>query len=144
VPTLSIIEPTKLSDTLGRALAAADVNQLGRDTGQATRLRTVTPHRLFLAMVSTLGSGRVESLADLLRAFNHQNGVEVACKAFYNARRHWHGAGDYSRASRRRSVPGIVTAHPCCPVRDARTLRHRSPAAALAKTGRAPFHAAPR
>jgi hypothetical protein len=84
VPTLSTIELTKLSHTLGRALAAADVNQLGRDTGQATRLRTVTPHRLFLAMVSTLGSGRVDSLADLLRAFNHQNGVEVAYKAFYN------------------------------------------------------------
>jgi hypothetical protein len=60
------------------------VNQLGRETGQAKRLRTVTPHRLFLALVSTLGNGRVESLADLLRAFNHQNGVEVAYKAFYN------------------------------------------------------------
>ena len=35
-------------------------------------------------MVSTLGSGRVESIADLLRAFNHQNGVEVAYKAFYH------------------------------------------------------------
>ena len=35
-------------------------------------------------MVSTLGSGRVESLADLLRAFNHQNGVEVAYRAFYS------------------------------------------------------------
>ena len=84
MPTLSTIELTKLSHTLGRALAAADVNQLGRESGQAERLRTVTPHRLFLAMVSTLGSGRVESLADLLRAFNHQNGVEVAYKAFYN------------------------------------------------------------
>jgi len=82
--TLSTTELTKLSHTLGRALAVDDVNQLGRDTGQAQRLRTVTPHRLFLAMVSTLGSGRVESLADLLRAFNHQNGVEVAYKAFYN------------------------------------------------------------
>jgi hypothetical protein len=81
---LSTSELTKLSHTLGRALAAAAVNQLGRDTGQAERLRTVTPHRLFLAMVSTLGSGRVASLADLLRAFNHQNGVEVAYKAFYN------------------------------------------------------------
>jgi hypothetical protein len=60
---LSATELTKLSHTLGRALAAADVNQLGRDTGQAERLRTVTPQRLFLAMVSTLGSGRVESLA---------------------------------------------------------------------------------
>ena len=84
MPTLSTSELTKLSHVLGRALAVDAVNQLGRDTGQAQRLRTVTPHRLFLAMVSTLGSGRVESLADLLRAFNHQNGVEVAYKAFYN------------------------------------------------------------
>jgi len=73
-----------VSRTLGRALGVDAVNQLGRDTGQAQRLRTVTPHRLFLALVSTLGSGRVESLADLLRAFNHQNGVDVAYKAFYN------------------------------------------------------------
>ena len=84
MPTLSTIELTKLSHTLARALSVDAVNQLGRDTGQAKRLRTVTPHRLFLAMVSTLGSGRVESLADLLRAFNHQNGVDVAYKAFYN------------------------------------------------------------
>ena len=84
MPTLSTTELTKLSHVLGRALAVDAVNQLGRDTGQAQRLRTVTPHRLFLTMVSTLGSGRVESLADLLRAFNHQHGVEVAYKAFYN------------------------------------------------------------
>jgi hypothetical protein len=65
-----------------------DLNQLGRQTGQAQRLRTVTPHRLFLAVVSTLASVRVESLADLLRAFNHQNGVTVAYKAFYNRLAH--------------------------------------------------------
>jgi hypothetical protein len=35
-------------------------------------------------MVSTLGGGRVESLADVLRAFNYQNGVTVANKAFDN------------------------------------------------------------
>lgn len=84
MPTVSTTELTKLSHTLARALSVEEVNQIGRDTGQAERLRTVTPHRLFLAMVSTLGSGRVESIADLLRAFNHQNGVEVAYKAFYN------------------------------------------------------------
>ena len=84
MPTLSTTELTKLSHTLAQALSVSEVNQLGRETGQAKRLRTVTPHRLFLAMVSTLGSGRVESLADLLRAFNHQNRVEVAYKAFYN------------------------------------------------------------
>ena len=84
MPTLSTPELIKLSQTLARALSVDEVNQLGREAGQAKRLRTVTPHRLFLALVSTLGSGRVESLADLLRAFNHQNGVEVAYKAFYN------------------------------------------------------------
>jgi hypothetical protein len=84
MPTLSTRELTKLSCTLARALSIDQVNQLGRDTGQAERLRTVTPHRLFLAVVSTLGSGQVESLADLLRAFNHQNGATVAYKAFYN------------------------------------------------------------
>lgn len=69
---------------LARALSADDVNQLGRDTGQSKRLRTVTPHRLFLATLAGLGAGKVESIADLLREFNHQNGVTVAYKAFYN------------------------------------------------------------
>lgn len=45
MPTMSTPELTKLSHTLARALSADQVNQLGRDTGQAERLRTVTPHR---------------------------------------------------------------------------------------------------
>jgi len=81
---LSTTELIKVRDALARALSGDDVNQLGRDTGQAKRLRTVTPHRLFLAVVSALASAHVESLADLLRAFNYQNGVTVAYKAFYN------------------------------------------------------------
>jgi len=60
------------------------VNDLGRATGQACRLRTVTPHRLFLAIASALAARRVETLADLLRVFTHQHGVRVAYKAFYN------------------------------------------------------------
>lgn len=81
---MSPTELTKVRDALAGALSVDEVNQLGRDTGQAQRLRTVTPHRLFLAVVSALASAHVESLADLLRAFNHQQGVEVAYKAFYN------------------------------------------------------------
>ncbi len=69
---------------LARALSVDDVNRLGRVTGQSERLRVVTPHRLFLAIVSALASADVESLADLLREFNHQNNVTVAYKAFYN------------------------------------------------------------
>jgi hypothetical protein len=69
---------------LACALSTDDVNQLGRDTGQSERLRTITPHRLFLSTIGALAGGRVESLADLLREFNHQNDVTVAYKAFYN------------------------------------------------------------
>jgi hypothetical protein len=73
-----------MRDALARALSIEDVNQLGCATGQSERLRTVTPHRLFLAIVAALASATVESLADLLREFNHQNDVTVAYKAFYN------------------------------------------------------------
>jgi len=69
---------------LARALSIDDVNQLGRETGQSERLRTITPHRLFLSIMAALAAKKVESLADLLREFNHQNGVTVAYKAFYN------------------------------------------------------------
>ena len=81
---MSPTELTKVRDAMARALSVDAVNQLGRDTGQAVRLRRVTPHRLFLAVVSALASARVESLADLLRAFNHQHGDDVAYKAFYH------------------------------------------------------------
>lgn len=81
---MSTRDLTRLRGTLARALCAEDVNALGRQTGQSTRLRTVTPHRLFVSMLSALGASRIESLADLLREFNHQNDVTVAYKAFYN------------------------------------------------------------
>jgi hypothetical protein len=81
---MSQTELAKVRDALAGAVSVDDVNQLGLDTGQAIRLRTVTPHRVFLAVVSALASARVESLADLLRAFNHQEGRDVAYKAFYN------------------------------------------------------------
>ena len=70
----------RMRGALARALSADDVNELGLRTGQSKRLRTVTPHRLFLSTVAGLAGGQVESLADLLREFNHQNGVTVAYK----------------------------------------------------------------
>ena len=75
---------TRMRTALARALSVDDVNQLGRETGQSERLRTITPHRLFLSAMAALATKKVESLADLLREFNHQNGITVAYKAFYN------------------------------------------------------------
>lgn len=81
---MSSTELTRVTGALARALSIDDVDQIGRDTGQSERLRTITPSRLFLSLIVALGSGKIESLADLLREFNHQNGVAVAYKAFYN------------------------------------------------------------
>ena len=70
---MSTAHLTRMRTALARALSIEDVNQLGRDTGQSERLRTVTPHRLFLSTIAGLAGGTVESIADLLREFNHQN-----------------------------------------------------------------------
>lgn len=77
-------ELTRVPRALARALSMEEVNQVGRDTGQSERLRTVTPHRLFLSIVAGLAGSKIESIADLLREFNHHNDATVAYKAFYN------------------------------------------------------------
>jgi len=81
---LSVAQLIRMRGALARALSTDDVNELGRRTGQSERLRTITPHRLFLSTVAGLAGGQIESLADLLREFNHQNDATVAYKAFYN------------------------------------------------------------
>src|SRR4030095_2959834 len=81
---LSDTQLTRMRAALARALSEEEINQLGRETGQSERLRTVTPHRLFVSTIAGLADGNVESLADLLREFNRHNHVLVAYKAFYN------------------------------------------------------------
>jgi hypothetical protein len=81
---LSTTELTRVASALARALSIDDVNQIGLDSGQSERLRTVTPHRLFLTTIASFASAKTESIADLLREFNHQNDATVAYKAFYN------------------------------------------------------------
>ena len=81
MPTVHL---AKMRTALVRALSVDDVDPLGRDTGQSKRLLTVTPHRLVLSIITGLAGTKVESLADLLREFDHQNDVTVAYKAFYN------------------------------------------------------------
>ena len=81
---MSAAKLTRVSRALARALSVDEVNQIGRETGQSQRLRIVTPHRLFLSVLGGMAGTNVESLADLLREFNHQNNVTVAYKAFYN------------------------------------------------------------
>lgn len=68
---------------LNRALTEEAVNGIGRQTGQSARRRKVTPHRLFISIIASLSSFTVETIADLLGAFNDRFG-KLAYKAFYN------------------------------------------------------------
>jgi len=84
---LSLSELPKVPTIQMDVFLESDGNRLGRETGQTLRLRTVTADRLLVAIVSALAASRVESLADLLRTYNHQQGVSVAYKAYYNLHR---------------------------------------------------------
>jgi hypothetical protein len=85
---LSATHLTSMRTALARALSVDDVNQLGRDTGQRKRSRTITPHRLFLSMVAGLAGGQVDSLADLLRELNHQ----ISTSSTNGAANEWWGS----------------------------------------------------
>src|SRR5262249_30281495 len=56
-----------------------------------TRLRVVTPHRLFLCIVAALVSSKVETLADLEREFNHQtkSGTDTGTSYVDDARQYY-------------------------------------------------------
>jgi hypothetical protein len=57
---------------------------VGRATRHCRRLRDITPQRLVCALVEALGALRVETIADILRTFNAQTGLNIQYKAFYN------------------------------------------------------------
>lgn len=69
---------------LREVLSPGRVNELGREVGQSVRLRVVTPSRLISALIGAFSSGCCESIADILREFNLQQGTATRYKAFYN------------------------------------------------------------
>jgi hypothetical protein len=111
VTALSNLNLTRMRTALASALSVDDVNELGRETGQSERLRTITPHRLFLSTIGALAGSTVESIADLLREFDHCNDVTVAYKAFYNrlARSGCAIARAGFQAARMRNLSTVIT-----------------------------------
>lgn len=66
------------------ALSKTDLTRIGKETGFTQRLRTVTPHRLVLAIVGAMAFRKVETIADLQRSFHAVAGVGVEYKPFHN------------------------------------------------------------
>lgn len=77
----------KLTALLARLCSALDPDHLtaiGVKSGFLKRERAITPAALIPCLVSALGSGSVETLADLARAFGEFGGTDVSYKAFYD------------------------------------------------------------
>ena len=75
---------TRYADALRATLGWRNLTARGRETRHCRRLRDVTPQRLVCALVEALGALQVETIADILRTFNAQTGLDTQYKAFYN------------------------------------------------------------
>jgi IS4 transposase len=75
---------SSLARRLKTALRASTITQIGRDTGLTQRLRDVTPHRLTIALLTSLSCYKTTTLADILRVFNALSGRSVRYKPFHN------------------------------------------------------------
>ena len=83
-PPLNRVYVSKYAAALRATLGWRNLTARGRETRHCRRLRDVTPQRLVCALVEALGGLRVETVADILRTFNAQTGLNTQYKAFYN------------------------------------------------------------
>jgi len=60
----------KTAQKLEQVFSEGVLDILAFDAGFTKRKRTITPHRLALSIVCAMASQTVETIADLVRAFN--------------------------------------------------------------------------
>lgn len=83
-PPLNQRHVSRFAAALRSTLGFKNLVTRGRQTRHCRRLRDVTPQRLVCALVEALGALRVQTVADILRTFNAQSGLNTQYKAFYN------------------------------------------------------------
>ena len=75
---------TKFAHRLTQVLGAGTITRLGRTTGFTHRLREVTPHRMAIALLTSLSCHSTQTLADILRVFNALTDRSVRYKPCHN------------------------------------------------------------
>lgn len=75
---------SKVTKQFKRTFNEASVNELGKAIRFCLRERTVTPFRLVMGLVDVMATSKVESIADVQRAFNALCEVDVQYKPFHN------------------------------------------------------------
>lgn len=74
----------KITQQMTRVFQGNVLNQIARKSRFLQRERKLDPFMLMLSMISSLGSGKVETLADLHRSYNFLADESVAYKPFHN------------------------------------------------------------
>ena len=77
-------EFTKTARRLKQVFDEEALDSLAYETGFTKRKRTVTPHRLALSLICAMASQSVETIADLVRAFNALTEKFIHYKPFHN------------------------------------------------------------
>ena len=70
--------------SLKAALSADVLKLIGIETEFLVRERAITPMNLVPSLIAAMGSGRLESIADLRRRFGEDTGLNVAEKSYYD------------------------------------------------------------
>jgi hypothetical protein len=74
---------TKIEEQLKSVLGESALEQLGEQTGFIQRKRTITAARFAASLLHSLGTRRVETIADLHRDFNADNDIFINYKPYY-------------------------------------------------------------
>jgi len=74
---------TEIETQLKQAVGVQSLRALGESSGFVIREREITADRFVSSLIKSLGSHSVESIADLVRDFNHDHGLVVHYKPYY-------------------------------------------------------------
>lgn len=101
------VQSSRVAERFKRVFSEGELNRLGKVVRYCQRERVVTPFRLVLTLISNLGGGKVETLADIQRGFNALFGERLAYKPFHNrlAKR---GFAEFMRACVERLLEKLV------------------------------------
>jgi hypothetical protein len=81
---LNKVEFSKASQRLKHVFNEDTLDEIAIKSGFTKRKRTITPYRLALSLVCAMASQRVETIADLVRAFNALTHKFIHYKPFHN------------------------------------------------------------
>jgi hypothetical protein len=73
----------RFSSAFERLFSSTELDALGKQLGFMKRRRHVTPQKFCMALVSALGAGITNSIADVHRKFNHMHSTDIKLKPFH-------------------------------------------------------------